>query len=79
MAIFGELTYLLFYGESVFVRLFMVSAVCLGFFIHLLLDEIYSVEWDGKPHLKKSVRHGDEIRRHWLVAQLRLLCQTRGC
>ena len=54
MAIFGELTYLLFYGESMFVRLFMVGAVCLGFFIHLLLDEIYSVEWDGRPHLKKS-------------------------
>ncbi len=30
------------------------AAVCLGFFIHLLLDEIYSVEWDGKPHVKKS-------------------------
>ncbi len=54
MAIFGELTYLLFYGESMFVRLFMVGAVCLGFFIHLLLDEIYRVEWDGKPRLKKS-------------------------
>ena len=54
MAIFGELTYLLFYGESMFVRLFMVSAVCLGFFCHLLLDEIYSVEWDGRPHLKRS-------------------------
>ena len=54
MAIFGELTYLLFYGESPFVRIFMVSSVCLGFFIHLLLDEIYSVEWDGKPRLKKS-------------------------
>jgi hypothetical protein len=54
MAIFGELTYLLFYGESQFVRLFMVAAVCFGFFIHLLLDEIYSVEWDGRPHVKKS-------------------------
>jgi hypothetical protein len=54
MAIFGELTYLLFYGESMFVRIFMVCSVCLGFFIHLLLDEIYSVEWDGKPRLKKS-------------------------
>ncbi len=63
MAIFGELTYLLFYGESMFVRLFMVAAVCLGFFIHLLLDEIYSVEWDGRPHLKTFVRHGHEIRR----------------
>jgi hypothetical protein len=54
MAIFGELTYLLFYGETMFVRVFMVSAVCLGFFIHLLLDEIYSVEWDGRPRLKRS-------------------------
>ena len=54
MAIFGELTYLLFYGETMFVRMFMVSAVCLGFFIHLLLDEIYSVEWDGRPRIKKS-------------------------
>ena len=44
----------MFYGETMFVRLFMVAAVCLGFFIHLLLDEIYSVEWDGRPHLKKS-------------------------
>ena len=54
MAIFGELTYLLFYGESQFVKLFMVSAVCFGFFIHLLLDEIYSVEWDGRPRIKRS-------------------------
>jgi hypothetical protein len=54
MAIFGELTYLLFYGETMFVRVFMVSAVCLGFFIHLLLDEIYSVEWDGRPRVKRS-------------------------
>jgi len=54
MAIFGELIYLLFYGESLFVRLFMVVAVCAGFFIHLLLDELYSVEWDGRPHIKKS-------------------------
>ena len=54
MAIFGELVYLLFYGESMFIRIFMTSAVCLGVFVHLLLDEIYSVEWDGKPRLKKS-------------------------
>ncbi len=54
MAIFGELVYLLFYGESQFVRLFMVAAVCFGFFIHLLLDEIYSVEWDGRPRVKNS-------------------------
>lgn len=54
MAIFAELTYLLFYGESSFVRIFMVTAVCLGVFCHLLLDEIYSVEWDGTPRLKSS-------------------------
>jgi hypothetical protein len=54
MAIFGEMTYLLFYGEEMHTRLFMVAATCTGFFIHLLLDEIYSVEWDGRPHLKRS-------------------------
>ena len=54
MAIFGEFAYLLFYGESMSVRLFMVGAVCIGFFSHLLLDELYSVEWDGRPHVKSS-------------------------
>ena len=32
MAIFGELTYLLFYGESMFVRLFMVGGGLPGLF-----------------------------------------------
>jgi hypothetical protein len=54
MAIFAELTYLLFYGESMATRLYMVSAVCIGFFSHLILDEIYSVDWKGEPRLKSS-------------------------
>jgi hypothetical protein len=53
-AIFGELTFLLLYGEPLLTRGFVAGAVVLGFLSHLLLDEIYSVQWDGRPRLKKS-------------------------
>lgn len=53
-AIFGELTYLAFYNESMMLRLLMAGAVVAGFLSHLLLDEIYSVQWDGRPRLKRS-------------------------
>jgi hypothetical protein len=53
-AIFGELTFLLFYSESVVLRTFIAGGVVAGYLSHLLLDEIYSVQWDGSPRLKKS-------------------------
>lgn len=53
-AIFGELTFLLIYGDSTALRWFMAGAVVLGFMSHLVLDEVYSVQWDGRPRLKKS-------------------------
>ena len=53
-AIFGELTFLLLYGETVLTRWFLAGAVVAGFLSHLLLDEVYSVQWDGRPRLKKS-------------------------
>ena len=53
-AIFGELTFLLFYSENVVLRCFIAGGVVAGFLSHLLLDEIYSVQWDGTPRLKKS-------------------------
>ncbi len=53
-AIFGELTFLLVYSESVVLRLFIAGGVVAGFLSHLLLDEIYSVQWDGRPRLKSS-------------------------
>jgi membrane-bound metal-dependent hydrolase YbcI (DUF457 family) len=53
-AIFGELTFLLIYSENVVLRTFIAGGVVAGFLSHLLLDEIYSVQWDGRPRLKKS-------------------------
>jgi hypothetical protein len=53
-AIFGELAYLLMYGEQTTIRLLIAGSVVAGFLSHLILDEIYSVEWDGRPRLKKS-------------------------
>ncbi len=76
-AIFGELTFLLVYSESVVLRLFIAGGVVAGFLSHLLLDEIYSVQWDGRPRLKRLVRHGDEVLRRQVVAQRLGLCQAR--
>lgn len=46
-AVWGELTYLYYPSESHFLRLVMATAVVLGFFSHLLLDEICSVDLRG--------------------------------
>ncbi|WP_437202223.1 metal-dependent hydrolase [Planctomicrobium sp. SH664] len=55
MAIAGELTYLAYPTESWKLKLLMAMAVTTGFFSHLLLDEIYSVQWKGViPGVKKS-------------------------
>lgn len=53
-AIFGELTYLLLYDDRNAVRWLIAGGVVSGFMSHLCLDEIYSVQWDGRPRLKKS-------------------------
>jgi hypothetical protein len=53
-AIFGELTYLMLYDDSNAVRWLIAGGVVLGFLSHLCLDEIYSVQWDGRPRLKNS-------------------------
>lgn len=49
------LAFLLYSTENMALRIFVAGAVTLGFFSHLLLDEIWSVSfgWTG-PHLKKS-------------------------
>jgi hypothetical protein len=53
--IFGELTFLLSSGTDERLRLFKAGAVVLGFLTHLVLDEIWSVEFFSKhPGLKKS-------------------------
>lgn len=53
--IFGELTFLLSSGADERLRLFKAGAVVLGFLSHLILDEIWSVEFfSTHPGLKKS-------------------------
>ncbi len=52
--IFGELAFLLSSGDTN-IRLFKAGAVFTGYFSHLVLDEIYSVEWaKGRLRLKRS-------------------------
>jgi hypothetical protein len=53
-AIFGEVAFLLAYNDDTAMRWFTAGGVVLGFLSHLLLDEIYSVQWNGTPRLKKS-------------------------
>ncbi|MCC6124193.1 MAG: metal-dependent hydrolase [Pirellulales bacterium] len=53
--IFGGLAFLLSSGADERLRLFKAGAVLLGFISHLILDEIWSVEFFSKhPGLKKS-------------------------
>ena len=55
MLIAAELAFLSYPSSSQRVRLLIAAGVALGFFSHLLLDEIYSVEINGmKVGLKKS-------------------------
>jgi hypothetical protein len=52
-AMAGELAFLLASGDDVRLRIFKASAVVIGFLSHLILDEIYSVEWT-RFRIKKS-------------------------
>ena len=51
----GLLAYVLTAYDETPVRLFKTSAVVLGFFVHLILDEIWAIDFaHGIPRLKKS-------------------------
>jgi hypothetical protein len=53
--IFAELAYLICDGPEASHRLYKGGAVLTGFFSHLLLDEIWSIEWKrGRWQFKKS-------------------------
>lgn len=55
MAIAAEVTYLAYPSELTTVKLLMGTGIAIGFFSHLLLDEIYSFKWSGPlPGVKKS-------------------------
>ena len=55
MLIAGLCVYLAYHSPDRTVRLLLAGGVMLGFLSHLILDEIYSVDWRGiKPKLKSS-------------------------
>lgn len=55
LLIAAELTFLGYHSPSVRVRLLMAGGVAIGFLSHLILDEMYSVQWDGtRIKLKRS-------------------------
>lgn len=47
LVIAAELTFLAYGDSQLLVRLLMAGGVALGFLSHLLLDEMYAVEWTG--------------------------------
>lgn len=47
MLIAADLAFLAYKSDSNITKLLMAVGVALGFFSHLLLDEIYAVEWSG--------------------------------
>jgi hypothetical protein len=53
--VFGELAFLLASGDDIRLRIYKAGAVVLGYVSHLVLDEIWSIEWRGaRLHLKNS-------------------------
>ncbi len=55
LVIAAELTFLAYHSSELRVRVLMAVGVGLGFLSHLVLDEMYSVQWDGgKVRLAKS-------------------------
>jgi membrane-bound metal-dependent hydrolase YbcI (DUF457 family) len=55
MLIAGLCVYLAYHSPNVRIRILLGCGVMIGFLSHLVLDEIYSVDWKGmKPKLKSS-------------------------
>ncbi len=55
LIIAAEVTFLCYRHPDLSVRLLMAGGVAIGFLSHLILDELYSVQWDGtRLRLKKS-------------------------
>jgi len=66
--IFGEAAFLLASGPDLSIRLYKAGAVVLGYVSHLLLDELYSLEWyHGRLRLKRSFGSAFKVfGRSWL-------------
>jgi hypothetical protein len=55
LVIAAEVTFLAYHSSDIKVRMLMAIGTGLGFLSHLVLDEMYSVQWDGaKVKLAKS-------------------------
>ena len=65
--VFGEIAYLLASGDET-LRAYKAGGVVLGYVTHLMLDEIYSIEWyHGHLRLKKSFGTAMKIFGHgWM-------------
>jgi hypothetical protein len=61
MIIAGEVAFLAFTSSTLGTRLLMSGGVCVGFFSHLVLDEIYSVEWSG-VHVRLNKFAGSAVK-----------------
>lgn len=61
MLIAAELTFVAYKTDVIGVRLLMAAGVAIGFFSHLLLDEVYSVQWNGVG-IKVSKSAGSAIK-----------------
>jgi len=55
VVIFGQLAFLLASGDDVYLRAYKAGGVMLGYMSHLMLDELYSVDWQrGWLRIKRS-------------------------
>jgi hypothetical protein len=61
MIIAAEVAFLAFTSSTLATRLLMSGGVCVGFFSHLVLDEIYSVEWSG-VHVRLNKFAGSAVK-----------------
>jgi len=57
----AEIAFLAFRGSSLNVKLLMAGGAAIGFFSHLVLDEIYSVEWSG-VHVRLNKFAGSAVK-----------------
>ena len=73
----GELAFLLASGDDVRLRIYKAGAVVLGYVSHLVLDELYSLEWyRGRLRLKRSFGFQQVIR--YLTIIIRAMRPTSG-
>jgi hypothetical protein len=69
-AIFGEIGFLLAPNDDLAMKLFLAGAVVAGFLSHLLLDEIYSIDWAHGLRVKQSFGTALKFWGHSGVANL---------